>query len=39
MEGYMTTEKQQLETKFNQLRQAAVDSNEPTAFVLVEHND
>jgi hypothetical protein len=35
----MTTKKQQLEQEFNQLRQAAVDSNEPTAFVLVEHND
>ena len=35
----MTTEKQQLEQEFNQPRQAAVDNNESTAFVLIEHND
>ena len=31
--------KQQLEKKFNQMRQTAIDNNEPTALVLVEHND
>ena len=31
--------KQQLEEKFNQMRRTAIDNNEPTALVLVEHND
>ena len=31
--------KQHLQKKFNQMRQAAIDSNEPTAFVLAEWQD
>ena len=34
-----TMSKQQLEEKFNQMRQTAIDSNEPTAFVLAEWQD